>query len=187
MDEIWKDIKDYEGIYQISNFGIVKSLKRKVNHRRGIRSVNESILKQQKLNNGYLTVPLSKNNSYKLHYIHRLIAIAFIQNPENKPEVDHINTKRDDNNIQNLRWVDRKGNMNNKMSIQKISTSSKGKYNKIRVSKQVLQIDKRTNEQIQAYKSMREAERQTGIPQQSISKVCNGLMKSTHGFKWTLI
>ena len=89
MQEIWKDIPDYEGIYQVSNLGNIKSIKRIVNSISGGRIVNERILRQKLRSDGYLDVELSKNNVQKSIYVHRLVAIAFIDNPNNYDVVNH--------------------------------------------------------------------------------------------------
>lgn len=117
IEEIWKDIEGYEGLYQVSNLGRVKSLERVVdNPKGGVRTLREKILKQHYDNNGYLTVTLYNNCKKKGFKVHRLVAEAFIPNPLNKPQVDHINTIRDCNNINNLRWVTGKENVNNTTS-----------------------------------------------------------------------
>ena len=99
--EIWKDIKGYEGMYQASNLGQIKSLKLK----------KEKILKQCKNEHGYLVVNLCKNGKWKTCRVHRLIADTFIPNPENKPCVNHINGQKDDNNIKNLEFCTYSENM----------------------------------------------------------------------------
>jgi hypothetical protein len=98
--EIWKDIINYEGLYQISNLGLVKSLKRKS----GGRNYNESFLKHL-LSNGYYKVSLSKNGKVKTFPIHRLIAIHFIDNPKNLKCVNHIDHNRLNNSLNNLEWT----------------------------------------------------------------------------------
>ena len=101
MGEIWKDIQNYEGSYQVSNYGRVKSLSR-VDSRGNKR--NEKILKGRKNRQGYYDVALCKNGKQKFCRINRLVAQAFIPNPENKPFVDHINAIKTDNRVENLRW-----------------------------------------------------------------------------------
>ena len=105
MNEIWKDIKGFEGLYQISNLGRVKSLVKK-NH------PTESIRKLSKDKKGYLRVNLLKDGKNHTRKVHRLVAEAFIPNPKNKPSVDHINGIKDDNRVSNLRWFTYKEQVN---------------------------------------------------------------------------
>ena len=118
--EIWKDILNYEGLYQVSNYGNVKSLNR-IN--RNGKTVHEKILSQAKSTSGYLQVNLSKDNKVKIFQVHRLVAVAFIDNPDNKPQVDHIDNNKHNNHVENLRWVTGKENMGN--VITKITLSNR--------------------------------------------------------------
>ncbi len=104
MQEIWKDIKGYENLYQISNSGNVKSFKK---YKQG------KILKEMRIGGGsgvYSAVKLYYKNRGKNHYIHILVAQHFLDNPENLPEVDHRDTNPNNNKVNNLRWISRKGN-----------------------------------------------------------------------------
>jgi len=101
MEEIWKDVKGYEGLYKVSNFGRVKSLK----------YGRERILKTGK-GSYYLTVSLYFDNKLKTAKVHRLVAMAFIENPDNKPFVNHLDEDKYNNNVNNLEWVTHKENMN---------------------------------------------------------------------------
>jgi hypothetical protein len=115
--EIWKDVQGYEGLYQVSNFGRVKSLGRFVDRlASGHCWKKERILKLHKKHNGYLGVSLLKDGKIKNFNIHRLVAIAFIPNPDNLPQIDHINADKTNNNVNNLRWVTAKENMNNPLT-----------------------------------------------------------------------
>jgi len=103
--EVWKDILDFEDYYQISNYGRVKSLRRYIEIGKHSYWKNEIIMKQQlNLKTGYRAVSLCKNSKYKLRTIHRVMAIAFIPNPENKPEVNHLDGVKTNNYVGNLEW-----------------------------------------------------------------------------------
>jgi len=103
--EIWKDIKGYEGLYQISNLGRVKSLSRLVLCKsRSKRQTKEKILLMQISSQGYSYLTLCKNNKLKSMRIHRLVALHFIPNPKNKPCVNHKNNIGVDNKVKNLEW-----------------------------------------------------------------------------------
>lgn len=111
MKEIWKDIKDYEGLYQISNLGNVRSLERKVRINKGYRIVKNKILKLG-IRNNYYVINLNKNNKKKSFQVHRLVAEAFINNLDNKPIINHKNFNKLDNNVNNLEWCTQKENVN---------------------------------------------------------------------------
>ena len=106
-NEIWKDIEGYEGLYQVSNFGNVKSLARIVHSKkRSDYKIKEKILKQSDTTTGYKKVELHKDNEKRKSFkVHRLVAQAFIPNPENKREVNHIDGNKHNNNVNNLEWV----------------------------------------------------------------------------------
>lgn len=106
MNEVWRDVVGYEGLYQVSNMGNVKSL----NYR---RAGKERILKQIFNASGYLQVGLYKDSKMKWHITHKLVAEAFIENPDNKPRICHINTLRADNRAENLCWASQKEILNN--------------------------------------------------------------------------
>ena len=89
--EIWKDVIGYEGLYQISNTGRIKSLEKYVKNHNKLLKKSEKILKPQIIKKGYLRIGLSKENVSKKFLIHRLVAETFIPNPNNKPQVNHKN------------------------------------------------------------------------------------------------
>lgn len=125
MEEIWKDIKGYEGKYKVSNLGRVKSLK----DRHGYR---EKILKQLLTHHGYMQVMLfdkAKGNKGKRYYAHRLVAEAFISNPNKFPIINHKDEIRTNNRIDNLEWCTHKYNSNYGTARVKISETHKGEKN----------------------------------------------------------
>ena len=105
MEEIWKDIEGYEGYYQISSLGRVKSLARPRYIKNYPQIFPERILKLHNTKHGYKQIRLSVHRDVKIFKVHRLVANAFIPNPENKPCVNHIDGKKDNNIIANLEWV----------------------------------------------------------------------------------
>lgn len=111
--EIWRDVVGYEGLYQVSSIGRVKSLERWSYNGHGYFLKREKFLTPRPNDDGYLTVKLSKHSKEKRCTIHRLVAMAFIANTDNLLEVDHIDASRTNNHVFNLRWVTRKQNMNN--------------------------------------------------------------------------
>lgn len=119
--EEWKDIEGYEGLYQVSNLGRVKSLPRY-----WVRT--ERIL--TKKGYPYVRVCLFKGTKRTYLSVHRLVAEAFIPNPDNKPIIDHIDGNPNNNSVSNLRWVDFKENSNNPISIERMSNAMKGNQNR---------------------------------------------------------
>ena len=110
MKEIWKDIKGYEGLYQISNTGKIKSLERYKDNHSKKQLVKEKIRKQIISKTGYYTCMLTKNGNLKLFKVHRIVAEAFIPNPNNYPIINHIDGNKLNNNVSNLEWCTRSEN-----------------------------------------------------------------------------
>lgn len=104
--EIWKPVNGYEGLYLISNKGQVKSIERTVVYSNGQINRHKSVLlKPEKTKRGYLRVTLSKNGKATRHLLHRLVAFHFVDNPLNKPEVNHKDHNKDNNDASNLEWM----------------------------------------------------------------------------------
>lgn len=124
--EIWKDVVGFEGCYKVSNLGQVKSLERLVLNNGGLQRRQEKILKAHKDVRGYLSVVLCKDGKTFPRTIHRLVAEAFIPNPENKPIVDHLDTNPANNRVDNLRWTTQQENCMNPLTRVNNSNSKKG-------------------------------------------------------------
>lgn len=170
-DEIWKDIEDFEGIYQISSFGRVKSFKK----------CKERILKPGVAGGGYLFVHLCKDGKIKEMKIHRLVAKAFIPNPDKLPCVNHLDENKQNNFVSNLEWCDVKYNVNygtrNKRTSDKLTNGP--------LSKQVGQYSL-DGKLIRIWPSMIEAHR-NGFNVGHICSCCKGKRKSHGGFIWQYI
>lgn len=188
MNEIWKLIRDYEGLYEVSNLGRIKRLGNDKNRK-------EKILKPYKNKLGYLRVTLSKDNKVKYMFIHRLVAIAFIPNPENKPCIDHINTIPSDNRVENLRWATYKENMNNELTKEKLSGENSNNYGKPRseeIKKKISESQKGGKnpkargvfcyELNKSWNTSAEASRELNIDSSNITKCCKGKCKSVKGY-----
>jgi len=110
--EIWKDVVDYEGIYEVSNFGNIRSVDRVITYKNGYKVSYEGKTKAQvKDKYGYNYVSLYKNQNNKQGMVHRLVAQAFIPNIENKPQINHIDGNKGNNNVVNLEWATAQDNM----------------------------------------------------------------------------
>lgn len=179
-NEIWKDVKGYEGIYQVSNIGRVKSLNY---NRTGV----ENILKPGNNRRGYLTVVLHKGNIPRSKKIHRLICESFIPNPENKETVNHINGIKTDNRLVNLEWASIGENSKHAFSIglKNVKGSNNPMFGRTGDrnpnSKKVNRYSI-SNEYIDSFSGMSEAERLIGISSKRISECCNNKRKSAGGF-----
>ena len=195
--EIWKPVVGYEGLYEVSSYGRVRSLDRIDSNNHPLKGV---ILKPYISNSGYLLVGLYKQQKRDRKLLHRLVAEAFIPNPDNKPEIDHINTIKTDNTVflnedgsinyekTNLRWTTRKENINNPLTKTKMHINarkpSKGKYGKKHHrSKPIIQYDKEGNF-IKEWDCANDVERVLGISNKHIGSVCLGKRKSCGGYIW---
>lgn len=195
--ENWKDINGYEGLYQVSDTGKVRSLK----YHRG-KMTKEMKLKKDK--RGYLIIGLRKDNKKRFFGVHRLVAEAFLPNPDNKPEIDHIIPVScgGTNEVSNLRWCTHKENSNNPLTMDKLklinkgikrtdeqrkrlSNAKKGKYTNTNNpnAKPVLQYDKDMN-LIREWPCAIDAVNEIGCSPSMISMCCNGLRKTHKGFIW---
>lgn len=170
MDEIieeWKPVVGYEGIYEVSSLGRVKSLN--YNHTK-----QEKILKQNKNKDGYLYVNIHKQGKGKNFTVHRLVANAFIPNPNIYPCVNHKDEDKTNNCVSNLEWCDVKYNTNFGTSIQRRVEKQ---------SKQVYQYDEQGN-LVKLWPSTQECKR-NGFNRTNIYACCIGKLRRYKGFKWS--
>lgn len=181
--EIWKPIKKYEGLYEISSIGNVKSLPKKT--KVGIKNNHFAMRKERILKlgerNGYKVVNLSNNKKSKTYYVHRLVAEAFIDNPYNYKYINHKDENKTNNNINNLEWCSFKYNINYGTRNERASKSLKGKG-----AKAVYQYDYNGN-LIKKWDSITEIERELGYKATNICACCRGKYKGMYNSIWEYI
>lgn len=182
MEEIWKDVAGYEGLYQVSNLGRVKSFGRYVRNRFGLVWRPGRVLKGGKDNKGYLTVVLCDDKKRHTFKIHKLVARTFVQNLDRKPQVNHIDGNKQNNRVNNLEWCSQSENMAHawETGLQK-RTHKKNDARSIKIAQYT--IDMR---QVNVFPSMMEAERQTGINNASISRAVR-LGGKAGGYVWKYV
>lgn len=162
MKELWNDIIGFDGLYQVSNFGKVKSYKRK----------NKTVLKESLSKKGYKRVILYKNNKQFYYSVHRLVATAFIPNPENKPHINHKDGNKLNNRVENLEWCNAKENVLHKYYV---------------LNKQLKPV--KCIETNEIFKSVKEAGLSKNIKPNNISCVCNKKPKynTAGGYHWEFV
>ena len=171
---MWKNIKGYEGLYQVSDEGEVRSLGNN-------ESRKEKILKPAYRGNGYLFVSLCKNGKKKMFSIHRLVAEAFLPNSNNLPEINHKDENKANNCASNLEWCDRKYNVNYGTGKKR---SAEKRTNNEKTSKSVKQFDLQGN-YIREFPSISEVQRRLGYSFQNISSACLGKYNQAYGYRWS--
>lgn len=177
-EEIWRDIDGYDGMYQVSNQGRVKSLERTFIDKSGRkRAFKECILKPNVVYGGYLTVSLCAGGKRKKLRVHRLVCEAFHKNPEKKPHVNHINETKTDNRSCNLEWMTATENNNFGTRNERISKARSKPVGQYTLGGELVKI----------WSSTHEAQRQAGFSQGNISEVANGKRKQAYGFLWKYI
>lgn len=172
-NEIWKDIPNYEGLYQVSSYGNVKSLDRKVNGKWGKMLIKGKLLSLVKEKDGYYVVNLYKNHKTQQFRVHRLVAEVFIPNPNNLPEVNHKNEDKTDNKVDNLEFCTTKYNCNY------------GNRNR-KIRKRINQYDLEDNF-IKEWESIIQIERELNIFHSRIIEVCRGRRNQIGGYIWKYV
>ena len=181
MAEIWKDIEGYEEIYQVSDLGRIKSLSITIKNGMGNQFISKTIILNGKINQyGYIDIGLYKLGVVKFYKAHRIVALAFIPNPENKPTVNHKWGDKLDNRSVALEWATYAENTQHSFKVLG-RRAPQGKHSTS--SKPVLQLSKE-GEILNEYVGMSDAERKTGIIMTGISKACMGKQKTCGGYLW---
>lgn len=180
--EEWRDIKGYEDSYQVSSLGRVRTKDRYLNATYGSKQFRKGqTIKGCIIPKGYVCVDLWKNSKPKRKYIHRLVAEAFVPQPEGLNEINHIDEDKTNNAVPNLEWCNHKYNLNYGSVKQRIGRANRnGKFWSRRVAQYL------NGNLIATYPSASEAERETGIDASAIRKVClcKPKFRTAGGFEW---
>ena len=163
--EIWKDIPGYEGLYRVSNLGRVMSL---------YKNKNKILIPQ--LKKGYYQISIKNNIKRKWCPVHRLVAQAFIDNPNNYPVINHIDEDKLNNKAENLEWCTTAYNNCYGTRLKRVSETNK-------LRKEILQYTL-DGKLVKEFFSMREASKQTGFSMTNISNCVNGIFKQANGYIW---
>lgn len=179
-NEEWRDVIGYEGLYQVSNFGRVKRLEFKVIRNNGRKQIWNTKILSQSPRNEYLRVRLLVNGRKVFKVVHRLVAIAFLENPNHYKEVNHKDENKYNNFADNLEWCDRSYNCSYGSLKERFSKRFKGKK---RISKPIFQytID---GEFVKEWKSGYEI-RKSEFSRGCVIDVCNGVRKTANGYFWS--
>ena len=201
MEEIWKDIEGWEGLYQVSNGGRVRSLDRIIPRScKGDKFVKGRLLVLRNDKDGYKVVHFrdASTGRNRLLKVHRLVAIAFIPNPKGKDQIDHINGIRSDNRVDNLRWCTCKENLNFPIAKINNSNSTRESYNrfpelrKLRAETfaatgKVKVLVKKDGIIVGLFDSQKEAAKQMGYAPCTISAFMTGRLKTPKGYEFIRI
>lgn len=186
MKEIWKPIDGFEGLYEVSNMGNIKRLQKTITDKYRNRNVKEKIMTPRK-SKDYLTICLHRDDDSKECRIHRLVAQAFIPNPENKPQVNHKDGNKQNNCVDNLEWNTQSENMKHAYKLGLKKSSTKGKFGTLNAtSKKVGQYDL-NGKFIKEWDCIQEVKRKLGLNSGNISSCCHGKRNHVGGYKWVLL
>lgn len=177
--EQWKQIEGYNGRYIVSDRGRVKSLR---------KSTGEyKLLKGSKTPSGYLRVTLCLNGKPTNYGVSRLVAYAFIPNPDNKPEVNHINGIKTDNMVENLEWATRSENVKHSFVSGLKESNLKNWSNDVSNNGTKVSVFTKEGEFIKSYDTIIDASKDLNVHRVSISRVCRGKRKTANGYKFKYI
>lgn len=185
-DIIWMPVRGWENLYEVNNYGIIRSLNREINCNGGSRFIKGKYLKNKMGNAGYLMVYLSNGKIRKNCLVHRLVAIAFINNPNNYPQINHKSGNKQDNRVEMLEWCT--SSYNNKYSFvylgRKGTKSFKGRTGKNHPSSICIKQYDLNNNLLNKYESISEAAKQTGTGLSNIAACIKNGTNKTNGFIW---
>ena len=192
---LWKDVVGFEGLYIVSNLGEIRSVDHYVRCNDGKRLVRGRTLKPCDRGNGYPFVTMGKDGKQYNMSVHRVVAIAFLPNPNNLPEVNHKDANTFNYSLDNLEWCDRKYNVNYGTAQARHSVTASDSFKRTGYYQQILEgflwkaVAKcgTDGNEIERYKSIKEASEKTGVFQGDISRCCKGIRKTCGGFKWMYI
>lgn len=168
--EEWMPVKGYEGMYEVSNIGRIRSLDRSVVSKIGVKKRVKGLVLKQANVRGYLGVSLAKDGVRKMTKVHRIVAEAFIPNPENKPQVNHKDGNKENNRVENLEWATA---LENQMhAIRTGLKTGEGRFVSV------------TRSDGAVFSSLKSAAEATGCTIQDVCNVCRGWHKTTRGFSF---
>lgn len=180
--EIWEYVPDYEGIYQASTLGRIRSLDRYTNHRHGGKTfVKGMMLKQHISNSGYYRISLHKKCVEKQHSVHRLVLLTFIMNPKNKRTVNHKDGNKLNNKLENLEWATYS---ENELHAYRIGLKKSFVHIATEKTKRKVLMLSLSGESLLWFDSQKEANNMLGIDSRRISDCCRGIRKTAGGYKW---
>lgn len=174
--EEWKDVTGYEGLYQVSNFGRIKALAKYIDHPTGSKSYRKEKILSGKINkDGYCVVTLTKNKKQKCLLVHRLVAEAFIDNPNNYPIINHIwENQKNNNNVSNLEWCSVQYNNCYGNRLERIAKKNRKKVYQYNFNGELVNI----------WDGLRIIARELNVSESNISKACKGKYKHLINYVW---
>ena len=175
--EVWRPVRDFEGLYEVSNLARVRSVERYVQFGRSQRFIESHVLTQQPMPTGYLTVSLKDKKRKVSRTVHRIVAEAFVPNPNNLKDVNHKDEDKTNNLPSNLEWCDRKYNIN----------YGTGKYRKTESYRKPIEQLTIDGQHVAYFESARQAARVTDYKQSRLWEALSGKRQTAYGYRWRYI